>query len=203
MWADRAHRVTTLGLIGLSLVTLVLATGGITDMVLHNRRKRNEWFAEMQMKSAKELGEARRAQSLGSATEDQVLLINRERAAYEAAEARKNKPGVFKSATTWLFSGLSSEEQKGGRLGGGTTASAAATQPEAVNAFPQPAIAGQEHDRSVLQAVQDKVEANRRQGERVEERIRPMGGPLDRQAANAANAATDVGRGWMSWMVEK
>jgi len=124
-------------------------------MLLHNRRRRNEWLAEQQAKTARDVAEARRAEAIGQATEDQMLLINRERAADEAAEARRNRPGVFKRATSWLYSGLSTEEQKGGRLGAAAGATTQALKQESV---------GQQHDRSVLQAVEDKVNENRRQG---------------------------------------
>ena len=93
-----------------------MATAGITDMLLHNRRKRNDWLAEQQAKSARDLADAKRAEMAGTITEDQMLLINRERAAVEAAEKKKNRPGVFKRVSEWLFSDLSKEEQKGGRL---------------------------------------------------------------------------------------
>ena len=194
VWADRAHRVTAVSLIGLTVVSGCVATAGITDMLLHNRRRRNEWLAEQQAKSARELGEARRAETAGSATEDQILLINRERAADEAAEARKNRPGMFKRTTNWLFSGLSSEEHKGGKLG----AAAAAASSDAPIQTQREELLGQQHDRSVVQAVEEKVNANRRQGEKVEEVVRPLGGPLDRQAQLAFDGMSGSSRSWWS-----
>lgn len=195
VWADRAHRFTAVSLIGLTVVSGAVATAGITDMLLHNRRRRNEWLAEQQAKTAREVAEARRAQAAGSATEDQMLLINRERAADEAAEAKRNRPGVFKRATNWAFSGLSSEEQKGGRLG----AAAAAVSGTASQVLPEE-VQGQQHDRSVLQAVEEKVDAHRRQGEKVEEIVRPLGGPLDRQAQLALDSVSGSSRSWVSWV---
>lgn len=182
--------MTAFSLIGVTVVSAVVATAGITDMMIHNRKRRNEWFAEQQAKSAKELAEAKRALSVGGATEDQVLLINRERAADAAEEAKKNRPGVFKRTTNWLFSGLSQEEQKGGRLG-------------AANASLQPVteeILGQQHDRSVLQAAEEKLESHRRQGEKLEEVVRPRGGPLDRQAQHTIDVVADTSKGWFSWL---
>lgn len=197
VWADRAHRVTAFSLIGLTVVAGAVATAGITDMLLHNRRRRNEWFAEQRAKSARELAEARQAQASGFATEDQMLLINRERAAEEAAEAKKNRPGVFKRTSDWLFSGLSKEEQKGGRLG--AAAAAANASNSAAELLTDEQVSGQRHDRSVLQVVEEKVDANRRQGERVEEVVRPLGGPLDQQAALAADAIISTSKSWAFW----
>jgi predicted TIM-barrel fold metal-dependent hydrolase len=90
IWADRMHRFTAMGLIGLTVVSGMVAVAGITDMLLHNRRRRNEWMAEQRAKSARDLIEAVEARERGEATEDQLLLINRERAAREAEEAKKN-----------------------------------------------------------------------------------------------------------------
>lgn len=187
------HRFTAVGLIGLTVVSGAVATAGITDMLLHNRRRRNDWLAEQQAKSARDLAEAREAQAMGAVTEDQILLLNRERAAQEAAEAKKNKPGVFKRTTNWLFSGLSTEEQKGGRLG-----AAAASGSDAPASFQTAEPHGQQHDRSVLQAVEDHVEAHRRSGEKLEEIVRPAGGPLDREAQRTLDVVTGESKSWIS-----
>ena len=192
VWADRAHRITATGLIGLTVVAGCVATAGITDMLLHNRRRRNEWLAEKQARTKKDTAEARRAMAAGTATEDQMLLINRERAAEESAEAKRNAPGMFKRATSWLFSDVSAEEQKGGRLG----AAVASAVPAAVAPVQQPE--GQKHDRSVLKAVQEKVDSNRRQGEKALETVRPSGGPLDQQAQVVADSASNTSRSWLS-----
>ena len=118
-WADRAHRFTAIGLIGLTVISGMVAAAGITDMLLHNRRRRNEWLDEKRAETQVQVKEALAAQEEGRATDDQMLLINRERAAIEAAEAKRNRPGIFKRAKNAIFSGLSNEEQKGGRIGAG------------------------------------------------------------------------------------
>ena len=187
--ADRAHRITAISLIGLTVVTGMVATAGITDMLLHNRRRRNEWLAEKQAQSARDLREAQGALARGEASEDQMLLINRERAAREAEEDRRNRPGVWKRATGWLFGGLAKEEQKGGRLGFGGEGKGEGE-----------VLLGEKEDKGVLQAVEEKVEENRRTGERVEEVLRPLGGPLDRQADAAARSVSQNSKSWSSWI---
>lgn len=187
-WADRAHRVTALGLVGFTVLSAAVATAGITDMLLHNRRRRNEWLAEKQAESARELAIAKHALEAGRATEDQMLLINRERAAEEAAEAKRNKPGIIKRTTNWMFGGLSQEEQKGGRLGAGAQS--------AVGEVQQASSSAVNEGTSVLRAVEDKMNSHRRQGEAVQEFINPEGGPLDRQA----QATVDSAKGWTSWI---
>jgi hypothetical protein len=186
--ADKAHKYTAMGLIGLTVLTAMVATAGISDMVLHNRRRRNEWLAQKRAEELREVAVARQAMEEGVATQDQVLLVNRERAKVEAAEAKRNRSGVFRRATGWLTGGLSKEEQKGGRLGAGVVESE------------REEVLGEKEDRGVLRAVEEKVEQRRRSGEKVEEVLRPLGGPLDREAERTVNAAADAGRSWMSWI---
>ncbi|KAK0932689.1 hypothetical protein LTR29_015727 [Friedmanniomyces endolithicus] len=199
VWADRAHRVTALGLIGLTVVVACVATAGITDMLLHNRRRRSEWIAEQQMRNAKATAEARGAMGRGVATEEQVLLVNRQRAAEEAAEERARRPGVVKRVKGWLFSDLSGEEVKGGRLGAFAAGAGSGGAAEVVGKQ----VEGQKHDRSVLRAVEEQLDANRRQGEKVEEVMRPLGGPLDQQAQLYVDTASGSSRSLMDWVTRR
>lgn len=194
VWADRAHRFTAISLIGLTVVSGMVAGAGIADMLLHNRRRKNEWLAGKQAEEAREVGEARIALEEGRATQDQILLINRERAKFEAAEVQKNRPGILKRTTNWMFSGLSSEEQKGGKLGASTTSV------NVVTPTPREEILGESEDKGVLRAVEEKIEANRRTGEKVEEVLRPLGGPLDREAQRTASVVAGAGKSWVSWI---
>lgn len=187
VWADRAHRVTALGLIGLTVLSTMVAAAGVTDMILHNRRRRTEFLEAQQAKSATDLAAAKVALEAGQVTEDQILLINRDRAAMEAEEAKRNRPGIFKRMTGSLFGDLSAEEQKGGRLGAGAREAAITPKEE---------MLGEREDRGVLQAVQEKVEQNRRTGERMEETVRPLGGPLDREAERASSAILSSSKSW-------
>lgn len=181
--ADRAHRITALGLIGATVITACVATAGITDMLVHNRRRRNEWLAEKQAQSLRDLAEAKRALAQGAATEYQVLLMNRERAAMEAEEARRNRPGVFKRTTGWLFGGAEKVEQRGGRMGVGA----------------KEEVLGEKEDIGVLKAVEEKVEQGRRGITNVV-REETAGGPLDREAQKVADVVTNPSKGWMSWI---
>jgi hypothetical protein len=191
LWADRAHRVTAVGLIGLTVVSGTVAAYGITDMLLHNRRRRNEWLAEKQAETARLLAEARRDAEMGKQLDDdQILLINQERAAAEAEAARKNRPGVAKRTADWLFGGMAKEEQKGGRWGVAVAAGEGAKEE----------VLGQQHDRSLVQRVGDGVEGSRKQGEKVAEIVNPLGGPLDRQAVRASAAVAGASKSWTAWL---
>lgn len=185
--ADKAHRYTAMGLIGATVLTAMVATAGISDMILHNRKRRNEWLAQKRAEESLEVERARKDMQAGAATEDQVLLVRRVAATAEAEEARKNRPGLIKRSTGWLFGGLSKEETKGGRLG-------AESLPRVEE------VMGEREDRGVLRAVEEKVEERRRTGEKVEEVLQPMGGPLDREAQRTVNAAVDAGKSWTSWL---
>lgn len=196
IWADRAHRFTALGLIGLTVITGMIATAGITDMLLHNRRRRNEWLAEKQAETARDLAIAKQAEAQGIATEDQRLLINRERAAAEAVEAKKNRPGIFKRITNSLYGGLSEEEQKGGKLG-----SATASQIKSALDGPNGSSStNAEGGQSILHAVQQNIDSHRRQGEMVQELIDPAGGPLDREAELVVKTASAKATSWTGWL---
>ena len=188
IWADRAHRVTAFSLVGLTVLSGAVATAGITDMLLHNRRRRNEWLAEKKAQTARDLEVAKQAEATGTASEDQILLINRERAAEEAAFAKKNRPGVVKRATSWLYGGLSEEEKKGGRLSERVTRSSTT-------------LVSEYQDTGVMQSPGKELEEfGRRQHVRIEEIVQPGDGPLDRQARLAVNAALNTTRSWRRWL---
>ncbi|KAF2725072.1 hypothetical protein K431DRAFT_281548 [Polychaeton citri CBS 116435] len=207
VWADRAHRVTAITLIGLTVVSGAVATAGITDMLLHNRRRKKEWLAEQQSKSAAALTEAKQALAQGTATQDQMLLINRERVIEAAELERRNAPGAVTRAKNWLFGGLSKEEQKGGRLGAGAGAAAAVPgptefgEPQARKQAIEGTKASSNEGSSILQTAGDKLDSHRRQGEKIESALSPLGGPLDQHAQLLTNAALGTEKSWKSWLL--
>lgn len=186
--------MTAITLIGFTVVSAVVATAGITDMMLHNRRRREEWFAEKQAESAREFAVAKQAEAHGVATEDQILLINRANVAMQAEAAKQNRPGIFKRAGTWL--GLSDEEKKGGRL----SQAAASTTESVADAVQEGAASVAQEGRGVLKAVEQKVEENRRHTEHLQQTANPTGGPLDRQAQLAVDSVSSRTRSWTSWI---
>ncbi|OQO01359.1 hypothetical protein B0A48_12914 [Cryoendolithus antarcticus] len=209
--ADKAHRYTAIGLIGATVITGVVATAGITDMLLHNRRRRNEWLAEQQAKTRVETMAAREAEKEGRASEDQMLLINRERAAEEAAEIRRTRPGILKRINKSLFGGLDQEEQKGGRMGAAMTgrpalepiadAGSNVIKPDGVHVVEveDPSL-GQNEDLGVLKAVEENVESHRRAGDTVEVKVRPTGEPLLREAQAESDVPPKKAQTWTEWL---
>ncbi len=150
-------------------------------------------MAEQRAKSARELAEAVKAIERGEASGEQMLLVDRERVARAVDEERRNRPGVFRRTTGWLFGGLSKKEEKGGRLG------AEARGQSSISGAKEEFL-GETENRSVLQAVTEKVEERRRTGERAVEALRPAGGPLDQQAALVSDAVVQSGKSWTGWI---
>lgn len=191
-------------------ISITVLAGGVAafslgDMIIYNRRKRKEFFAEQYKLLQERLVEAREAAAKGIADEDQMLLINRERAAEEAEQARKAKKRMW-SFITGVFSteGLKQEDTASGMdvLGEGGL-----TKVGEGNLLIEPAgetLAGTTKEKAetprlgILQAVEEK----RRDGEREFQRRGVDDGPLDQIAEQAAAAGKSKG-GWTSWVTSK
>ncbi len=171
-------------------------------MILYNRRQRRDFFAEQKALHAKALMSARQAALNGTADEDQMLLLNRERAAMEAEQARLAKEGIWKRTKEWLYSGLKTDEE-GAATSGGTLA-AVGDEVWKENASESNDVTGDKL--GILKAVKEK----RREG--VEpgtvEAPTPVpastpetkGGPLDRLANGEPPGAKG---GWTSFMTRR
>ena len=94
----------------------------LADMVKYNRRKRKEFYDEQSELLKKRFVDALEAEGRGTATEDQILLLQEERgaqaAAEAAAEAKKKKPGIWRfikgAIGTALDTNLSKEDRNYG-----------------------------------------------------------------------------------------
>ncbi|KAI0836541.1 hypothetical protein F5Y06DRAFT_105485 [Hypoxylon sp. FL0890] len=84
---DAAHKFTVLGLIGFSGLALFVTVYATADMMVYNRKRRNEFFALQKQLKADSLEAARLAYITGSATEEQIALV-------EEAEAKARQSGV-------------------------------------------------------------------------------------------------------------
>lgn len=193
--ADKAHRVTVLGLITLSAVCTGMAAYSLGDMVLYNRRKRREFFLEQQQNYDMALQKAIKAEKEGTLTADLALVLNKERAvlAYEAEQARKG--GFVKQAKEWLFGGLAQQEMAGGRLGkGGFDAeeikriAEGRFQEAGSNKLREPNMREIEPEVMVKEAAAVRSLEERR------------GGILDRMAEDVASDVNKSARTWWSWV---
>ncbi|KAI9719784.1 MAG: hypothetical protein M1812_003272 [Candelaria pacifica] len=193
VWADRAHRFTALTLIAATGVATVVAIYGLGGMMIYNRRQRRDFFKEQGVLHAKALIAARQAASQGTADEDQILLLNRERAAQEAEEARLAKKGMWRRTKDWLYSGLKTEEE-GSTTSGGTLA---AVGDEVWKENATESNDGTGAKLGILKALKEKRREGIEPGT-VEESTPappPKGGPLDR-LANGESPTTQGG--WTS-----
>ena len=173
-------------------------------MIIYNRRKRNAFYAEQRIYLKHRLAEAIEAAAKGTADEDQMLLLNRERAADEADAARKARKGVWGSFKA-LFSteGMKQEETQGGldvlgeeglrKMGAEAEASGAAETAQPIKSQGVEVAQG-----TILAAVEEK----RREGEKELEKKSLQGGPLDQIAEQAADATKAKG-GWTSWITSR
>ena len=174
--------------------------------MIHNRRKRAEFFAEQKAIKANAVQQATLAIEHGTASEDQIEFLNREqehdRHLADAAAEKANKKGIFGRSKDWLFSGLKKEEEGENfgsserRLGyEGTNEeddSMGERESDIVRAI---------ENRKV--AVSDKAKAA---FEKEKERQR-TGGPLDRignaPKDNFEEDENPKSGGWTSFMVRK
>lgn len=112
---DAAHKFTVMGLIGFSGLALLVTVYATVDMMTYNRKRRNEFFALQKQLKEDSLEAARLAYMTGTATDEQVALV--ENATAAAKEAGINLPP--------LLSAPQAAAPAGGREA--TTATATAT----------------------------------------------------------------------------
>lgn len=191
------------------VVTALITGISLTDMVLHNRRKRTAFYTEQHALYSQRLIEAIETEkSNRPLDDDQTLILNRERARVQAEEAAKER--TWRKRIKGVFvGGLKSDDEEAEELGTGgnevllsegdvlkklgvdqTTIleRAAVVDREAGNKNVGVGSVGREEGRDggsgILQAVAEK----RREGERAMEGAGVRGGPLDRMAEGAVQA---------------
>ncbi|KAF6231026.1 hypothetical protein HO173_010726 [Letharia columbiana] len=230
VWADRAHKTTVVSLLGFSIVAAAITGFALTDMILHNRRKRSAFYAEQRAIYSQRLIEAIETEKSGMPLdEDQTLVINRERARVQAEEAAKER-SWGKSIRGMLMGGLKGDEEEGERgekvavpseeeilkkLGVTQTSILERAAQADRDSGPKTTDVGHGSEEGrrdgtgILQAVAEK----RREGERAMEAAGVRGGPLDRMAEgpvqavggtiDAAEEKAGSRGGWSNWWAGK
>ncbi|KAK8068966.1 hypothetical protein PG994_005582 [Apiospora phragmitis] len=97
-YMDAAHRFTVVGLIGFSGLALVVTAYATVDMMFHNRKRRNEFFAMQQTLQSDSLEAARLAYMTGKASDEQIAMV--EEATERAKEAGVPLPSLLNPART-------------------------------------------------------------------------------------------------------
>lgn len=230
VWADRAHKVTVVSLLGFSIVAAAITGFALTDMILHNRRKRSAFYAEQRAIYSQRLIEAIETEKSGMPLdEDQTLVINRERARVQAEEAAKER-SWGKSIRGMLMGGLKGDEEEGERGGKvavpseeeilkklGVTQTSILERAAQADRDSAPKTTdlghsseeGRRDGTGILRAVAEK----RREGERAMEAAGVRGGPLDRMAEGPVQAVGGTIHtaeekagsrgGWSNWWAGK
>jgi len=177
--ADAAHRTTAYGLILLTGVAGLVTVFSLGDMIVYNRRKKREFFAEQQAQHAKDLAIARVAAQNGSADENQILLLNRERAAEEAEAAKGSRKGIFKSTLQYLYGNPDEQgaKKKPTEFVEDLKASAEDVKEKAGSL-------------GIVQAVQESRQ----------QQAPSKGGPLDQLAEDTVSSAQASTKSWTSWI---
>lgn len=163
----------------------------LSDMMIYNRRKRKEWYAQKTLERQNNLLTAIENEKAGlPLSEEQTIVMNQERARFKDEEERARKRQERWQSLNprrWLVSGLKSDEEQVNQVA--VEGNVQPTQTESTEFHSQepsePEPASQE---GVLAAVENA----RRAEEKKLEAEGEAGGALDRMAARAA----ELGKGW-------
>lgn len=181
-----------------------MIAGGITvyaigDMMIHNRRKRAEFYAEQKALKDSAIYTAKAAISSGIATEEQLAFINREeehQAQLDAAEkAKREKRGVFARGKEWLFSGLKREEE-GEDVG-------SSERRLGYEALSEEDDSLGERESDIVRAIEEKkmaITAKAKQAFTEEKERQRTGGQLDRLGTAPEGEESPKSGGWTSWI---
>lgn len=154
-------------------------------MIVYNRRKKREYFANLAEERQKTLTTAIENELAGLAlSEDQALIMNQERKRFDDEEKRKRQRQEwwqYLNVKRWLVSGLKHDEQTDQGVVEG------AVEPTGTETT-EPSESDPTGHEGVLAAVEDA----RRAEEKQLEAEGAEGGMLDRMAARAA----ELGKGW-------
>ncbi|KAL2759962.1 hypothetical protein ACRALDRAFT_2038714 [Sodiomyces alcalophilus JCM 7366] len=103
---DYAHRFTIIGLLGFTAIAGLISVYSVYDMVTYNRQRRAEFIEAQKRIEADELASARLAFIKGTATEDQIRLV--EESTARAAEQGTKLPPLLAPASKFKSDSSSS-----------------------------------------------------------------------------------------------
>jgi hypothetical protein len=180
----------------------------MTDLILHNRRQKRAWID----RELQRLFDAQQAFVRGDATQEQLHLLQQERAGDEIVEKAKRDKERRKRESWWgkgkAAIGLGPKD--------GSTAEDEArygkVKSEAMEVLPGERLLEEERwvgekegEKAVTGAVVNMVEERRRAGEKAAEKVPGAhAGPLDVLAGNITDAVKSKGQpvaktGWLDW----
>lgn len=94
---------------------LVYGTLAVSDMIMFNRRKKKQWIEDKLATYFEKLTEAQAAEERGQATEEQLVLVEKEKAIKRIERAEQEKKGWWwKKPRNWLRDKFKKDEGVGG-----------------------------------------------------------------------------------------
>ncbi|TVY27337.1 hypothetical protein LHYA1_G002985 [Lachnellula hyalina] len=200
VWADRAHKITAVTLMGATFVAGIVTVYALGDMMVYNRKKRAEFFAEQKAQHASAIENARLKVQTGSANEEDIrflALADAHAAEIEAKARAKAENSIFNKGKQFLFSGLKREE-------GGDEVGTGENRLGYEGLSEEDDVMG-ERESDIVRAIEEKkmgiADKAKHAFENEKERQR-SGGPLDRigAASNKNGDEQPKSNGWFSWM---
>jgi hypothetical protein len=176
------------------------------DMMIYNRRKRAEFFAEQKAKHAAAIHDARLAVQSGLATDAQIEFIKREdehQARRDQEQREKTaKKGIFKTGRQWLFSGLKNEEE-GNDVG-------TSERRLGYEALSEEDDGMGERDSDIMRAIEEKKMAIKEKTKKAfadEKERQKLGGPRDQLGTSPNDAGpgeeSPKSGGWTSFITRR
>ncbi|PQE12617.1 cytochrome oxidase c assembly domain-containing protein [Rutstroemia sp. NJR-2017a BBW] len=202
VWADKAHRFTALSLIGITFIAGGVTVYALGDMMIFNRRKRAEFFAQEKFKYESALQQAREAHELGTATEKQLDFLNKEREHQEKLkqwEEERKRKGIWARSKAWLFAGMKKEE--GEDFVTSESSLGHESSSERINTVDE----GESHIMKASRRKEQVLQYEARKAFEAEKERERNGGPLDRLGTDKERSASEHDdthkSSWTSWMV--
>ncbi|KAK6613721.1 hypothetical protein H4I96_00042 [Botrytis cinerea] len=191
VWADKAHRFTAFSLIGLTFIAGGVTVYALGDMMVYNRKKRAEFYAEQKFKYAMALESAQAAAASGIATESQIEFLNREK-------EREQKVKIAEEAKKKALEHGRKKEEEGDDVG-------TSERRLGYEALSEEDDTLGERESDVLRAIEEKkmaIQNKAKSAFEAEKERQRNGGPLDRIGTDGEEQKPKSG-GWTSFMIRK
>lgn len=175
-------------------------------MIVYNRRKKAEYFAEQKAMQRSALHEAQSVPSPALLTEQQRIMIDDEEKYQSQLQAKRAEKGYFTRGKEWLLSGLKREDDI---TNGEEDAVRRITNDRGDRRAVGDVIRDEENQikeniQHAGQAVQEQKENLTTSAKKAFEKERALekgGGPLDR--IGAESTPSNSGGGWTSFITKK
>jgi len=167
----------------------VIASGvavfALSDMIVYNRRRRNEYYKLQVEHRQTVLEAAKAAEADGTATTIQLELLKFEKERLEQEKERKSK-GWFTIIREELIGGLQKEDVKGGTMGIGLNDSRTSIESQG--------------NIGLVRGVEEVMDSAKEAIRRDTPSISVVGGPLDQHATKAAQDVEKATKSWWNWV---